>query len=195
MQKRNYNQEMEQIMAAIPAGQRLLLHSCCGPCSAAVIERLGAWFAVEVYFYNPNIQDQAEYQRRLEAQRVVVACVDTSYPVTLVETPYDPAPFAHIAAGLEGASEEGGLRCTACFELRLVATARLAKERGISHFTTTLTVSPRKNAVRLNEIGEACGVEYLPADFKKRGGYQRSVELAQAWGLYRQNYCGCLYSK
>ncbi|MCL2842078.1 MAG: epoxyqueuosine reductase QueH [Oscillospiraceae bacterium] len=196
MQKQNYHQEMQQKMAAIPAGQRLLLHSCCGPCSAAVMERLGAWFVLEVYFYNPNIQDKAEYQQRLEAQRVAIKRVDTAYPVTLIEAPYNPAPFEDIAVGLED-TPEGGPRCTACFTLRLTATAQLANERGIPYFTTTLTVSPRKDAVRLNEIGHAVGeplgTTYLPGDLKKQGGYQRSMELAQAWGLYRQSYCGCLF--
>jgi len=197
MQKRNYNQDMQQQMTAIPAGQRLLLHSCCGPCAGAVMERLGAWFTLEVYFYNPNIQDEAEYTRRLEAQRAAVARVQTKYPVSLTEAPYDPTAFTQAATGLEDAPE-GGVRCTACFGLRLTATAQLAKEQGIPYFATTLTISPQKDAARLNEIGQtvgaAHGVAYLPGDFKKQGGYQRSMALAQAWGLYRQNYCGCLFS-
>jgi len=159
-----------------------------------VLEGLGERFAVTLYFYNPNILPEAEYQRRLEAQKTVVERSAPSYPITLRSALYDPLPFLRVREGLE-AIPEGGERCGRCFLLRLEATAQLAKAEGFDYFTTTLSVSPHKDAERLNEIGtslgEAYGVVYLPADFKKKGGYQRSVALSQAWGLYRQSYCGC----
>jgi len=162
-----------------------------------VLERLGERFSVTLYFYNPNIDSETEYQRRLEAQRRVAEELRVRYPVQLIAAPYDPAPFAAVAEGF-GAESEGGARCDRCFALRLEETAKLAKVQGFEYFTTTLSVSPRKDAGRLNEIGaalgEAYGVPYLVADFKKKGGYQRSVELAAALQLYRQGYCGCGFS-
>jgi len=197
MQKRNYNLEMQQQIAKTQPGERLLLHSCCGPCSTAVIERLGSHFTQTVYFYNPNIQDLAEYKRRLEAQHLAIKQVTTRYPVTLITAPYDPTPFNKVAEAHKQAPE-GGARCTACYKLRLEKTAELARTEGFPTFTTTLTVSPRKDQVRLNEIGQTLEMVYnithLPADFKKQGGYQRSIELANTWNLYRQSYCGCLFS-
>jgi len=197
MAKHDYHQAFERQIAAARPGSTLLLHSCCGPCSAAVLERLGEHFAVTLYFYNPNIHPEAEYQKRLEAQKTVLERMTPRYPAKLLAAPYDPQPFAAVTAGLER-EPEGGARCTRCFFLRLEETAKLAHAQGFDYFTTTLTVSPHKDPERLNETGSRLGEEYhvayLPADFKKKGGYQRSVELAKAWGLYRQNYCGCLYN-
>ena len=194
MAKVDYNREMEQQIAAARPGGTLLLHSCCGPCATAVLERLGEHFAVTLYFYNPNIHPEAEYERRLEAQRAVVEQIQTRYPSALLVAPYDPAPFLAATAGLE-AESEGGARCTRCYAFRLEETARLAQERGCDYFTTTLSIGPTKDAERLNEIGAALGktygVSYLPADFKKKGGFQRSVALSEELGIYRQTYCGC----
>ena len=196
--KRDYNQEMEaQIAALKEPGQRLLLHSCCGPCSTAVLERLAAHFSPTIYFYNPNIDSEAEYQRRLESQRLAIEGISTPYPAALIEAPYNPAPFASMAADF--ASEpEGGLRCTRCFTLRLEETAKFAKAEGFPYFATTLSVSPHKDAERLNQIGEALGekygITYLYGDFKKKDGYRRSVILSEKLGLYRQGYCGCGFS-
>jgi len=186
---------MEQTIAATPPGRTLLLHTCCGPCSTVALERLGEQFAVTLYFYNPNIRPEAEYQRRLETQKLVVEGIRTRYPVTLLAVPYDPAPFAVATQGLES-EPEGGVRCVNCFTFRLEETARLAKERGFDYFATTLTTGPTKDAELLNEVGEAVGARYgvahLPADFKKQGGHQRSVALSEKLGLYRQRYCGCV---
>jgi len=176
--------------------KNILLHSCCGPCSTAVLERLAAQCPVTVFFYNPNLYPEAEYDKRLESQEKAVARLSTAYPVTLIVPPYDPAPFEAIAAGLED-QPEGGLRCTHCFTLRLEETARLARAENYTQFATTLSVSPHKDAALLNEIGgalgEKYGASYLVSDFKKQDGYRRSVELARELGLYRQRYCGCRY--
>jgi len=176
--------------------QNILLHSCCGPCSTAVLERLAAQCPVTVFFYNPNIYPEAEYYKRLESQEKAVAELATAYPVTLIVPPYDPAPFEETAVGLEDQPEGGG-RCLRCFTLRLEAAARFAKTGAYTQFATTLSVSPHKDAALLNEIGAALGekygILYLHSDFKKQDGYRRSVELARELGLYRQRYCGCRY--
>ena len=192
MSKQTHNLEAEQITDA-PV-ERILLHSCCGPCSTIALERLGERFAVTVYFYNPNISPVAEYQRRLDAQKTVVERLRTPYPLRLIVADYDPAPFAAAVKGLE-AEPEGGARCAACFAQRLEQTAQCAKAEGFDYFTTALSVGPTKDATLLNRIGagleETCSIPYFPADFKKQGGYQRSVALSKELGLYRQNYCGC----
>ena len=194
MAKYDHNPDFERQIAAARPGSALLLHSCCGPCSAAVLERLGERFAITLYFYNPNIRPEAEYRRRLEAQKTVLERTRLRYPTKLLTAPYDPQAFGAVEAGLE-AEPEGGVRCTRCFLLRLEETARLAKVQNFDYFATTLSISPHKDAKRLNEIGaglaETYGLPYLTADFKKKGGYQRSMELAREWGLYRQSYCGC----
>jgi len=173
--------------------QNLLLHTCCGPCSTAVLEKLAKDFQPTLYFYNPNLDSEAEHTCRLTAQKTAA----DQFQAELITGPYDPATFTRAVAGLE-AESEGGTRCTQCFVLRLEETAKFAKENDFHIFTTTLSVSPRKNADLLNEIGaqmgERHGVDYLKADFKKENGYQRSVELAKGLALYRQNYCGCRYS-
>lgn len=177
---------------------RLLLHACCAPCATSVLERLAKAFRVTVLFYNPNISPVAEYEKRAaelcRLLREMPECGDTEI---LVE-PYDGTAFFEAARGLEK-EPEGGARCTACFRLRLRYTAQLAKARGFDYFTTTLTVSPLKDAARLNAVGEVLqdeiGVLHLPSDFKKRDGYKRSTALSGAYGLYRQDYCGCIFSK
>lgn len=184
--------------AAIPArGEkrpRLLLHSCCGPCSTAVLESLLPHFDVDILFFNPNIRPREEYERRAETQREVLQKMPLSRPVGLTVCEYDPSVFEKAARGLEDEPEGGG-RCLVCFRLRLSETARRARELGYDGFATTLSVSPHKNAEALNAAGaraaEEFGIPYLPANFKKNDGYRRSVELSRLYGLYRQNYCGC----
>ena len=193
---KNYALEMDKVVASL-GGRRpsLLLHSCCGPCSTAVLEVLCPHFAVTLLYYDPNIQPEAEYALRLENQLRVLR--ELHPEVALLPCEYDGAAFTAAARGLES-EPEGGARCTACFRLRLGYTARAAAEGGFEFFCTTLSVSPHKDAERLNaigaELGEKYGVRYLPGDFKKRDGYKRSIELSRELGLYRQDYCGCLYS-
>lgn len=196
MMKTNYQLETDKTLAALPAGEkpRLLLHSCCGPCSSYVLEYLTQYFNVTVLYYNPNIQPEAEYEKRLFYQREVLRHI----PAAILECSYDGAAFEAAAAGYEDAPE-GGERCTRCFLLRLEETARLAAAHGFDYFCTTLTVSPHKDPERINRIGaelaQRYGVRWLPSDFKKRDGYLRSIRLAQEYGLYRQDWCGCSYSR
>ena len=177
--------------------QTLLLHSCCGPCSTTVLERLSPQFSITVFFYNPNIYPESEYEKRLDAQKTVIAELNVASPIACIAEPYDTAPFCAVSAGLESKPERGE-RCTRCFTLRLEQTAQQAAKLGFDQFGTTLTVSPHKNAALINQIGTALGeqygVTYLSADFKKQDGYRRSVELAKALGLYRQSYCGCRWA-
>lgn len=201
MTKVNYQKELNQIIAALDPGSpapRVLLHSCCGPCSSYVLEYLTQYFSVTVLFYNPNIQPETEYAKRLACQKDLIAALPAKHPVTLLECGWDGEAFAEAARGQE-TEPEGGSRCTRCFILRLAKTAELAKEQDFDYFCTTLTVSPHKDAQRLNrlgyEIGAQLGVNWLPGDFKKREGYKRSIQLSAEYDLYRQNYCGCLYSK
>ena len=193
--KRNYQLELDRITASLSGRPRLLLHSCCGPCSSYVLEYLTRYFEVFLSYYNPNIQPRAEYDLRLENQLKVL---ERMPGVTLVPCGYDGGAYDEAARGLED-EPEGGARCTECFKLRLDFAAREAKRLGCDYFATTLTVSPHKDAQRINAIGEALagkyGVKWLPGDFKKRDGYKRSIELSREFGLYRQNYCGCLFSK
>ena len=193
--KRNYQLELDRITASLSGRPRLLLHSCCGPCSSYVLEYLTRYFEVFLSYYNPNIQPRAEYDLRLENQLKVLERIPG---VTLVPCGYDGGAYDEAVRGLED-EPEGGARCTECFKLRLDFAAREAKRLGCDYFATTLTVSPHKDAQRINAIGEALagkyGVKWLPGDFKKRDGYKRSIELSREFGLYRQNYCGCLYSK
>lgn len=193
--KRNYQLELDRITASLAGRPRLLLHSCCGPCSSYVLEYLTRYFEVFLSYYNPNIQPRAEYDLRLENQLKVLERIPG---VTLVPCGYDGGAYDEAVRGLED-EPEGGARCTECFKLRLDFAAREAKRLGCDYFATTLTVSPHKDAQRINAIGEALagkyGVKWLPGDFKKRDGYKRSIELSREFGLYRQNYCGCLFSK
>lgn len=193
--KKNYQLELDALLSRLEGRPRLLLHSCCGPCSSYVLEYLTRYFEVSLSYYNPNIQPRAEYELRLENQLKVLERIPG---VTFVPCGYDGGAYDEAVRGLEN-EPEGGARCTECFALRLDFAARVAKRLGCDYFATTLTVSPHKDAQRINAIGEALagkyGVKWLPADFKKRDGYKRSIELSREFGLYRQNYCGCLYSK
>ena len=198
--KQNYQKQMDAVVASLPQGERprLLLQSCCGPCSSYVLEALTPYFRVTVLYYNPNIQPRAEYDLRLENQRKIIAALPTPSAVDILECDYDGEKYDAAVKGLE-AEPEGGARCTVCFRLRLEETAKRASELGYDWFCTTLTVSPHKDAERLNQIGrtlgERYGVPFLPSDFKKREGYKRSIQLSKEYELYRQDYCGCLYSK
>ena len=193
--KTNYQLDTDKCLAALPQDGKptLLLHSCCGPCSSYVLEYLTQYFDVTILYYNPNIQPRAEYEKRLFYQREVLRHI----PAHIMECAYDGAAFDAAAAGYE-AEPEGGARCTRCFLLRLEETARRAAQGGFDYYCTTLTVSPHKDAQRINrigaEMGAKYGVQWLPSDFKKRDGYLRSIRLAQAYGLYRQDWCGCAYS-
>ncbi|MCK9477874.1 MAG: epoxyqueuosine reductase QueH [Firmicutes bacterium] len=179
------------------AVKSLLLHSCCAPCSSSVLERLAGSFDVTVYFYNPNIYPQSEYDKRASQQADFIKKFKTSNIKNCIIEQYDNSVFFESVKGLE-AEKEGGERCFNCYLLRMEKTAALAAEKGMDYFTTTLSVSPYKNAKKLNEIGvalaEKYGVGYLYSDFKKKDGYKRSIELSAKYNLYRQNYCGCIYS-
>lgn len=200
LMKENYQKQLDALLSALPpeGKPRLLLQSCCGPCSSYVLEYLTRYFRVTVLYYNPNIQPREEYDKRLHWQREILAQLPTPEAVDMLECSYDGAHYAEAVRGLER-EPEGGARCTVCFRLRLEETARLAKAHGFDFFCTTLTVSPHKDAERLNAIGAELaaqyGVAWLPSDFKKREGYKRSIELSKQYGLYRQDYCGCLFSK
>ncbi len=199
--KRNFQLELEKIIeenqknGVVPS---LLLHSCCAPCSSYCLEYLSQYFKITVLYYNPNLYPAKEYDRRVFEQRRLVASLPVKYPVSLAEIKGEPEEFYSAVKGLESI-KEGGERCFACFRLRLEKTAEYAKKNGFDFFTTTLTISPLKNAQKLNEIGEKAGekfgVRHLPSDFKKKNGYLRSVELSKVYGLYRQDYCGCIFSK
>lgn len=195
--KPNYALEMKKVLAGLgPARPRLLLHACCAPCSSAVLEQLVAVFDVTILYYNPNIWPAAEYRRR--ADELLRFAVESGLPgLTVQELPYAPEEFYSAARGLEAEPERGG-RCTACYRLRMEAAARWAKEQGYDFFCTTLSISPHKDAERINAIGQELeakyGVRHLPNDFKKQNGYKRSLELSAQHGLYRQDYCGCEFS-
>ena len=196
-EKKNYQKEMEAEIAALH-GRRptLLLHSCCGPCSSAVLERLTEHFQVTLLYYNPNIEPEEEYLHRLREQKRLLSLLPGE--IGFLPCPWDHEAFAAFAPELAG-EPEGGKRCLRCFALRLDYTAREAKRLGFEYFTTTRSVSPHKNAENINRIGLAAGerhdVKYLMADFKKKNGYLRSLQLSREYALYRQDYCGCLYSK
>lgn len=204
MNKRNYAIELDKIMNHEEnRGKTLFLHSCCAPCSSYVLEYLRSFFRITVFYYNPNITADEEYDKRVEEQKRLIAKLNTqrseeAFEIAIVEGDYDKQLFFESVKGLEKCSE-GGERCYVCYELRLLETAKQAKQRDMDYFTTTLTISPLKNAAKLNEIGERLSKEqnipWLPSDFKKKGGYQRSIELSKEYDLYRQDYCGCVYSK
>lgn len=200
MNKRNYQMELDKITAALDKEEkppRLLLHSCCAPCSSYVIEYLSQYFEITVYYYNPNIYPPQEYKKRAEEQENLVERMELVYPASVIRGAYDPDEFYMAAKGLEK-EPEGGERCARCYALRLREAAKVASAGKYDYFTTTLSISPLKNAEKLNLIGEQLAEEfkvaYLPSDFKKKGGYQRSIELSKEYGLYRQNYCGCVFS-
>jgi len=198
--KINYQIEMEHEIDRIRAtGRRpkLLLHSCCAPCSSYVIELLNSVFELTVFYYNPNIFPREEFEYRADEQVRLVKGMSLEDSVSVVRGDYDVELFENLSRGLEDVPE-GGERCTRCFRLRLGRSARYAAENGFDYFTTTLSISPLKDAQRLNAIGrelaEKFGVAYLFSDFKKKNGYKRSCELSAEHGLYRQDYCGCIYS-
>ncbi len=176
----------------------LLLHCCCAPCSSYVLEYLAPHFDITACFYNPNISPQDEYMFRLNELRRLIVEMGFSQKVKLIEAVYEPEKFEVLAQGLE-TCKEGAERCFKCYNLRLSKAAEVAKSQNFDYFATTLTVSPYKNADKLNEIGlqlaSEYNVNYLPSDFKKRNGYKRSIELSKQYNLYRQNYCGCRFSK
>lgn len=176
----------------------LLLHSCCAPCSSYVLEYLSEYFKITVLYYNPNIFPKEEYEYRIEEQKKLINALPVKNKIDFIGTDYEPEKFYEIVRGYENVPE-GGERCFRCYELRLREAAKYAKEDNFDYFTTTLSISPLKNADKLNEIGKKVadefGLNYLFSDFKKRNGYKRSVELSAEYGLYRQDYCGCVYSK
>lgn len=196
----NYQKELDKLTdrlereGTVPS---LLLHSCCAPCSSYVLEYLSNYFKITVFYYNPNIYPESEYTKRILEQQALISNMKFKYPVNFVAGSYDKASFYAMTKGLEHV-KEGGERCFRCYELRMREAAKLAKDGEFDYFTTTLTISPLKNAEKLNEIGrmlsEEYGVPYLLSDFKKKNGYKRSIELSAKYGLYRQNYCGCEFS-
>ena len=203
MNKVNYQAELEKLIKQLPDGhRRLFLHSCCAPCSSYCLEYLRKYFDVTVFYYNPNISFGEEYRHRVEELKRLVEELNEDAaggnPIELEEGPYEPERFFEAVKGMEDCPE-GGERCFVCYELRLREAAKRAAEGGYDFFSTTLTISPLKNAQKLNEIGQRLGEEYgvacLPSDFKKKGGYQRSIELSREHDLYRQDYCGCVFSK
>lgn len=196
--KRNYQNELDNIIKSISGTvPKLLLHSCCAPCSSYVLEYLSQYFEITVFYFNPNIYPEEEFFKRIDEQKRLISLMPTKNPVHFIENGYQSERFYAAVKGLEHI-REGGERCFACYRLRLEETARLAAENGFDFFTTTLSISPYKNAPKLNEIGEELekiyGVRHLTSDFKKKNGYKRSTELSKEYGMYRQNYCGCVFS-
>ena len=193
----NYDLEMEKQISTIKEGEKLLLHACCAPCSSACLERLCNHFNVTIFFYNPNITDYQEYQKRLNEIKRFINEFPTKYPVSLIEGDYTPDKFFEMAKGLEK-EKERGKRCYLCYEMRMKETAKIASLNNFKYFATTLTLSPYKNSLWVNEIGEKLNNDYdsfyLYSDFKKKNGYKRSIELSKEYNLYRQDYCGCIYS-
>lgn len=197
----NYQKELDKLIKKLEAEQRvprLLLHSCCAPCSSYVLEYLSSYFSITVFYYNPNISPESEYTKRLFEQQMLIDRLPARYPVAFAAGPYDSERFFQMAKGLEQV-KEGGERCFRCYELRLREAAKMAKNAEFDYFTTTLSISPLKKADKLNEIGvrlgEEYGISYLISDFKKKNGYRRSIELSKEYSLYRQNYCGCVFSR
>ena len=194
----NYQLETDRIIKSLDHAPTLLLHACCAPCSSYVLEYLAEHFNITVFFYNPNITEKEEYEKRKNELKRLISEKSFRYPVKMIDGDYSPQLFFDMAKGKEHVPE-GGERCFLCYEMRLKETARLAKELQYEYFCTTLSVSPHKIVVKLNELGAKYSKEYdipyLYSDFKKRNGYKRSIELSHEYGLYRQNYCGCVYSR
>ncbi len=203
-QKINYQRKLDTLIKSLDYTPRLLLHSCCAPCSGYCLEYLAEHFSITVLYYNPNISPESEFRKRAEEQRRLISQLPVKNPVSLVVDDYAPHEFFDIAKGLEEVPE-GGERCFKCYRLRLERARDYAVNNGFDYFCTTLSISPLKNAAKINEIGEALQAEltargettvkFLPSDFKKKGGYLRSIELSREYDLYRQNYCGCVFSK
>ena len=201
MNIRNYQKELDRLIGQMQKENKvpsLFLHSCCAPCSSYVLEYLSKYFDITVFYYNPNIYPEEEYRKRVQEITRLVNSMEFEHPVKLIEGRYDPQEFFRMAKGMED-KPEGGERCFRCYRQRMEEAAKLAKEGGYDYFTTTLSISPLKNAARINEIGEELAeiyhVTHLPSDFKKKNGYKRSIELSHEYDLYRQNYCGCVYSR
>jgi hypothetical protein len=196
----NYQIELDKTLNEIVKNgnrPKLLLHACCAPCSSYCLEYLNKYFDITIYYYNPNISKEEEYLKRLNEEKRFVSSYPFTNEVKVVQGPYDNDKFEETIKGLEK-EKEGGARCFKCYRLRLEESAKYAKENNFDYFTTTLTISPYKNSQVLNQIGDELkkeyGVKYLFSDFKKKNGYKRSIELSHEYNLYRQDYCGCVYS-
>lgn len=196
----NYQKELDKLISNLQKEEKvpkLLLHSCCAPCSSYVLEYLSDYFEITVFYYNPNIFPESEYTKRILEQQMLIQDMKVKHPVSFLAGSYEKDRFYEMATGLEHL-KEGGERCFKCYELRLEEAAKIAREGEFDYFTTTLSISPMKNAEKLNEIGNKVGakygVSYLQSDFKKKNGYKRSIELSKEYGLYRQDYCGCEFS-
>ncbi len=201
MENKNFDKLLENLILENASKQlvpTLLLHSCCAPCSSYVLDYLSKYFKITVLYYNPNISPKSEYLKRKDEQIRLIKEMNTTYPVSILDCDYDNALYEEAIKGLENEKERGS-RCTICFKMRLEKTARMAMTKKFDYFGTTLTVSPYKNAKLINEIGEdlenTYGVNFLFSDFKKREGYKKSILLSKKYHLYRQDYCGCKYSK
>lgn len=196
---RNYQKELDKLIDSLPEGSApsLLLHACCAPCSSYCLEYLSQFFRITLYYYNPNIYPESEYSLRTAEAKRLISEMNFKHPVVFLEGTFNPKEFYDCVKGLEN-EKEGGERCFKCYRLRLESTARLARDLGFDYFTTTLSISPLKRAEKINEIGEELAgiysVKHLPSDFKKKNGYKRSTELSREYGLYRQDYCGCVFS-
>ena len=200
MNKINYQKELDKITDSIDAGNppRLFLHSCCAPCSSYTLEYLSNYFDITVYYFNPNISPKQEFDKRFAEQKRLIDSLPAKNPIKLVLGKYNYDDFLQIARGYENVAE-GGERCFRCYRMRLESTARIAKEQGFDYFCTTLSISPLKNSQKINQIGyevaQKYGIKWLPSAFKKREGYKRSIELSKEYNLYRQSFCGCIFSK
>ena len=198
----NYQKELNKILNKLKENKNtktsLLLHSCCAPCSSYVLQYLTNYFDITVLYYNPNITDRNEYEKRKSEQIRLIGEMPHIHDINIIDTEHEPEKFYNIAKGLENCPECGE-RCLKCYKLRLEKTAQIAKENNFDYFCTTLTISPLKSSKAINQIGielaKQYGVEFLPSDFKKKEGFKTSIELSKKYGLYRQNYCGCEFSK
>ena len=194
----NYQIEMEKIINNLKHKPKLLLHVCCAPCSSYVLSILVKYFDIDIVYYNPNITDELEYNKRLDELKKFLKIDLYNGLIKIVDCDYDNMDFFNVVKGLEE-EKEGGRRCFECYKLRLEYTAKVASQLGYDYFTTSLSISPYKNSKWLNEIGvyleNEYGIKYLTADFKKKNGYKKSIELSKKYNLYRQDYCGCIYSK
>lgn len=196
----NYQKELDKLIHQLQKEEkvpRLLLHSCCAPCSSYVLEYLSQYFQITILYYNPNIYPPEEYKKRVKEQQWLIEKISAKYKINFVEGDYNTKAFYEMTRGLEK-EKEGGKRCFLCYEQRMREAAKIAKDKDFDYFTTTLSISPLKNAQKLNEIGSKLekeyGITYLYSDFKKKNGYKRSIELSKEYNLYRQDYCGCIFS-
>lgn len=198
MNKTNYQKETDKVIESLDKVPKLLLHSCCAPCSSYTLEYLSQYFEITVFYFNPNISPIQEFEKRFDEQERLIHVLPAKHKISLLKGEYDYNEFLQIAKGYEDV-REGGERCFRCYRMRLEKTAKVAKEQGFDYFCTTLSISPLKNSQKINEIGyetaQKYDVQWLPSDFKKREGYKRSIEMSREYNLYRQNFCGCVYSK